>query len=135
VEETSTVGVVLNGDSESIPANAFLILDGAQVYPLTQGVVNIGRRPDNHLVFEDGRVSRVHAQLRAIKGHFVIFDLDSSGGTFVNGSRTGQATLFPGDVISLAGVNLVYGQEAGFNSDGHAGGTQPIVPFPSQGSD
>ncbi|MBK6645463.1 MAG: FHA domain-containing protein [Anaerolineales bacterium] len=47
----------------------------------------------------------------AIKGRFVVFDLNSTGGTFVNGQRTSQSVLYPGDVISLAGVALIFGQD------------------------
>jgi pSer/pThr/pTyr-binding forkhead associated (FHA) protein len=42
----------------------------------------------------------------------MLFDLDSSGGTFVNNKRIKQIALHPGDVISLAGVPLVYGHDA-----------------------
>lgn len=98
-------------DNESFPQNAFLIVDGVKVFPLRQSVVNIGRRLDNQLIIDDPRISRSHAQLRAIKGRFVIFDLNSTGGTFVNGQRTNQTVMYPGDVISLAGVPLVYGQD------------------------
>jgi pSer/pThr/pTyr-binding forkhead associated (FHA) protein len=66
---------------------------------------------ENQLVIDDPRVSRNHAQLRAIKGRFVLFDLNSTGGTFVNGQRTSQTVLYPGDVISLAGVALIFGQD------------------------
>jgi len=97
--------------SDSIPESAFLIVDGVKVFPLTQAVVNIGRRLDNQLVIDDPRISRNHAQLRAIKGRFVVFDLNSTGGTFVNGQRTSQSVMYPGDVISLAGVPLVFGQD------------------------
>lgn len=96
---------------ESFPQNAFLIVDGVKVFPLTESVINIGRRLDNQLVIDDPRISRNHAQLRAIKGRFVIFDLNSTGGTFVNGQRTSQSVMYPGDVISLAGVPLVFGQD------------------------
>ncbi|MBP8857500.1 MAG: FHA domain-containing protein, partial [Anaerolineaceae bacterium] len=73
-------------------------------------VINIGRREDNHLVIEDLRISRTHAQLRARMGKYVIFDLGSTGGTFVNGQRVTQAILAPGDVISLAGLTLIYSE-------------------------
>lgn len=97
--------------SENIPDNAFLIIEGVKVHPLNEPVVNIGRRLENQLVIDDPRVSRNHAQLRAIKGRFVLFDLNSTGGTFVNGQRTSQTVLYPGDVISLAGVALIFGQD------------------------
>jgi len=130
LEETSAVGISLDPESQFVPTGAFLILCDSQVYPLTRPVTNIGRRSGNHLVLDDPRVSREHAQLRVNKGRFVIFDLESSGGTFVNGTRIEQASLFPGDVISLAGVSLVFGQEAGFAEGHRPGGTQPLVPFP-----
>ena len=60
---------------------------------------------------DDPRVSRVHSQLRAVRGRYLLFDLDSTGGTFLNGERIRQALLSPGDVITLAGVPLVYGQD------------------------
>jgi pSer/pThr/pTyr-binding forkhead associated (FHA) protein len=98
-------------NTETIPENAFLIIEGVKVYPLKDTVVNVGRRLENHLVIDDPRISRNHAQLRAINGRYVLFDLNSTGGTFVNGQRTSQTVLYPGDVISLAGVALIFGQD------------------------
>jgi hypothetical protein len=110
---TSTIDLDIDipENENDFPANAFFIVSGNQTFPLTHSVVNIGRRPDNDLVIDDARISRLHAQLRAIKGHFVIFDLDSTGGTSVNGQKIHQWLLSAGDVISLAGIPLVYGQE------------------------
>lgn len=97
--------------ANKLPKNAFLIVDGNQVFPLNQTVINLGRRSDNHLVISDPRVSRTHAQIRAIRGQYVLFDLNSTGGTQVNGRRIHQWALKPGDVISLSGVALIYGEE------------------------
>lgn len=109
--QNTTMGVFPE-ENAGIPENAFLIVEGVKVHPLNESVVNIGRRLENQLVIDDPRVSRNHAQLRAIKGRFVLFDLNSTGGTFVNGQRTSQTVLYPGDVISLAGVALIFGQDA-----------------------
>ncbi len=112
-----TVGITpIKGDSvaektDVMPKNAYLIIDGVKVFPLKMPVINIGRRLTNQLVIDDPRISRTHAQLRAIKGRYVVFDLNSTGGTFVNGQRTNQTVLYPGDVISLAGVPLIFGQD------------------------
>lgn len=114
MEETKGLLNEQAGESDSgvhLPENAFLIIEGVKVYPLAQPVVNIGRRMDNQLVIDDPRVSRTHAQLRAINGRFVLFDLNSTGGTFVNGQRANQTVLYAGDVISLAGVALIFGQD------------------------
>jgi hypothetical protein len=92
-------------------SGAFLIVDGLQTYPLINQVIAIGRDPGNQLVLDDPRVSRTHAQLRVVQGQYVIFDLQSTGGTMVNGRFIQQQGLIPGDVISLAGLPLVYGVE------------------------
>jgi hypothetical protein len=110
---------------DCVPENAFIIVNGLETISLTQSVFNIGRRLGNDLVIEDTRISREHAQIRAVKGQYVIFDLNSTGGTFVNSVRISQQSLFPGDVISLAGVPLVYGQD---NPPAHAQ-TGPVEPF------
>jgi hypothetical protein len=113
--ETSSLALNLfsntNDFSDPLPLNAFLIVNGNHHYPLRNSVTNIGRRLDNHLVIDDPRVSRNHIQLRAVKGRFIIFDLNSTGGTYVNGKRVNKCILSPGDVISLAGFPLIYGQD------------------------
>lgn len=133
IGRTKTLIQELSAETDShadIPPNAFLIVDGTKIFPLKYAVINIGRRVDNHLMIDDPRVSRIHAQLRAINNRYVIFDLDSTGGTFVNGDRINKITLQPGDVISLAGVPLVFGQDAPTSSGDTQGTTHPPVPFP-----
>jgi hypothetical protein len=111
---------------EEAPARAaFLIVGGTKVFSLDHAVTNIGRRLDNHLVVDDPRVSRYHAQIRYVRGRFIIFDLNSTGGTFVNGQRTTQSVLYPGDVISLAGLPIVFGQDNPPPSTG-IGDTAPL---------
>jgi len=124
-----TLGIDSGATAESskgkIPSNAFLIVGGTQIVPLTRSVINIGRRLDNHIVIDDPRVSRAHAQLRIVKERFVLFDLNSSGGTFVNGERIDQSVLYPGDAISLAGVTLIFGQDLATGRLTSRGQTEP----------
>jgi len=94
--------------------NAFLILEGERTVPLTQPIISLGRRLDNHIILDDPRVSRAHAQLRARFGRYVLYDLGSTGGTYVNGQRVQECILRPGDVISLAGVPVIYGEDESF---------------------
>jgi pSer/pThr/pTyr-binding forkhead associated (FHA) protein len=110
---------------------AFLIVGGTKVYSLDHAVTNIGRRLDNHLVIDDPRVSRYHAQIRYVRGRFIIFDLNSTGGTFINGQRTTQSVLYPGDVISLAGLPVVFGQDNPPTSNS-TGDTTPLSPASSE---
>ncbi|SRR5258707_13286650 len=91
--------------------SAFLIIQGTKAVPLSQVIMKIGRSHDNSVVIDDPRISRHHAEIRLIKDHFILFDLGSSGGTYVNGQRSSQAMLYPGDVISLAGVEVHFASE------------------------
>ncbi len=126
---TAAFNVSAGSQSNTIPRNAFLIVEGNRVFALTQMVINIGRRSDNHLVLADPRVSRAHAQIRAIRGQYVLFDLNSTGGTMVNGRRINQCALKPGDVISLSGVPLIYGEELPDDDTYQIGFTGKMGPF------
>lgn len=94
-------------------SRAFLILHDRRHVLLTQPVVSIGRSLENDIVIEDRRVSRRHAQLRRRYDRYVLYDLGSQGGTRVNGHIVEECVLHSGDVISLAGVELIYGEEPG----------------------
>ena len=118
------------GPDHSIPENAFLVVRGTRSVPLTQDIIKIGRHHDNTIVIDDPRISRHHVELRAINGHFDVFDLNSTGGTFVNGMRTNQAILYHGDRLSLAGVELLFTQNAPFSGRG-----QQDTPIPLPASD
>jgi len=111
-----------------IPANSFLVIAGTKAIPLDKTVISIGRSHDNSLVLDDPRVSRHHVENRVIRDHFVLFDLNSSGGTYVNGQRIGQGLLYPGDLISLAGVNLVFMQGTHLPGRGAADGNTMVGP-------
>jgi hypothetical protein len=113
------------------PPGAFLVVDGKRHFPLSLQVINIGRRLDNHLVLDDPHVSRTHAQLRSQRGKYVLVDLNSTGGTRVNGNVVRQHTLRPGDVITIAGIELTYGQDPG----GPPESTPPYAPPFAQPSD
>jgi hypothetical protein len=111
----NTAALLLNLPTEpsaaALNASAFLILAGNQIFPLRETVTNLGRRSDNHLVIEDPRISRAHAQIRHTRDQYILFDLNSTGGTSVNGLRIHHCVLKAGDVISLAGVSLIFGLE------------------------
>ena len=92
-------------------SEAFLVIQN-QVFPLTREVTLIGRRLTNHLVVDDRRVSRMHAQIRSINNQFLLVDLKSTGGTFVNGEKIYQIALYSGDQISLAGIPISFVQDS-----------------------
>ncbi len=89
----------------------FLILEGERHVNLNQPSVSIGRALDNDVIIEDPRISRHHAQIRQRYGHLVLYDLDSSGGTRINGYPVEECVLHSGDVVSFAGVEVIYGED------------------------
>jgi hypothetical protein len=111
ITPTTEIDLEQTSEEEHVPQNAFLIINGTELIPLKKTVVNIGRRNDNNIILDDPYVSRLHAQLRATKGCYAIFDLSSSGGTKVNGQSIHHQILKPGDVIQISTYLLVYGQD------------------------
>jgi hypothetical protein len=81
---------------------------GERRVPLTASPVSLGRSLDNDVVVEHPRVSRRHAQLRQREGRWWLIDLGSANGTAVNDQPVSEAALLPGDVISLAGVEILF---------------------------
>ena len=76
----------------------------------------IGRQPDNNLVLRDNRASRTHARIVAENGHYVLEDLASRHGTFVNGERIARHILRNSDRIDLGvpeSYQLTFTLEAG----------------------
>src|SRR5512147_1961443 len=71
-------------------------------FPLEGDQLTIGRDSSNGVAINDAEVSRKHARLTFQGGKFVIEDLGSTNGTFVNGQRlTGPHVLKAGDVVAF----------------------------------
>ena len=51
------------------------------------GIVRLGRATDNDVVIANQRVSRYHAQLRWVESSWLVYDLDSTNGTWVDNQR------------------------------------------------
>jgi len=71
-------------------------------FPLEGDQLVIGRDSSNSVAINDAEISRKHSRLTFQGGKYVLEDLGSTNGTFVNGQRlAGQVVLKPGDVVSL----------------------------------
>src|SRR5262249_21076724 len=72
-----------------------------KTYVLNKDKFSIGRKPQNDLIFNLGDVSREHAIIEAAGEKFVIKDLGSRFGTFVNEKRVEQSALVHGDRVRI----------------------------------
>lgn len=82
------------------------------VYALDSDQIGIGRDSTNEIPVNDAEVSRRHARLTFQGGKYVLEDMGSTNGTFVNGQRlSGPRVLKSGEVISL-GEQIVFVYEA-----------------------
>lgn len=68
----------------------------------------IGRHPDNSLQLLDRIVSKNHATITAQGGQYVLKDLQSLNGTFLNGTRVYEHTLRHGDEVTMGNTRLVF---------------------------
>src|SRR5881409_1503374 len=91
---------------------SFLVKSGTlrgQRLQVRTPVANVGRADYNDLVLADGSVSTSHAKLQRREGVWVLVDLDSTNGTFVDGERVkGEAPLAPGATVRFGDVQLVF---------------------------
>jgi pSer/pThr/pTyr-binding forkhead associated (FHA) protein len=90
---------------------AFLIIGGSKLFSIDKPVIQIGRSLDNDLVLDYAQISRKHAEIKYSQSFYEITDLESMGGTFVNGDKITNKKLNKGDVITLVNLHLVFGQD------------------------
>jgi len=70
-------------------------------------VVRIGRAPDNEVVISDTSVSRNHLEIiKTDRGVFILKDLNSRNGTYVNGKKVNETTLQETDIIRIGNTTL-----------------------------
>ncbi len=84
---------------------------GAQVRTL-EALLRIGTDTGSDLVLTDPTVSRRHAEIERTSRGFVVRDLGSRNGTFLEGHQVLQAFLQPGDHLQLGKTRLVLKQQA-----------------------
>jgi hypothetical protein len=82
------------------------------IYPLEGELISIGREASNGIQINDAEISRRHARLQFQGGKYVIEDLGSTNGTYVNEQRLAAPyVLKQGDVVSF-GEQIVLGFES-----------------------
>lgn len=122
--DITSVGITGPGSSGSLPAvgsgvapdigpgEAVLVVQrgmgaGAS-YLLVGDLVTAGREPDSDLFLDDVTVSRRHAELRRMADGWLLRDVGSLNGTYVNREPVDSATLANGDEVQIGKFRLVF---------------------------
>ena len=77
-------------------------------FELADPILRLGRDASNLIQIHDTEVSRHHAEFRRSDDDFMLADLDSSNGTFVNGQRVRSHRLASGDQIQIGATLMLY---------------------------
>ena len=98
------------GEEPSSVAWVVVISDGAPGRNFHIGqMANIGRDATQcDVVLDDDSASAEHARIREEGGQYVLYDLASTNGTFVNGQRVQRMPLLDGDEIIIGRTKLVF---------------------------
>ena len=75
--------------------------------PLLPMTMTMGREHDNNIEIKDEDVARYHARISFQRGKYVLEDLKSASGTWINEKRIDEATLRHGDKIRVGGTEMM----------------------------
>ncbi|MFC2015789.1 FHA domain-containing protein [Chloroflexota bacterium] len=104
-----------------------------QVVPLEQPALSIGRGEENDLVLLEDGVSRRHARIQRVSQGWVLADLGSTNGTFVNGQPIGESYLLrPGDRVVIGSSQFEVRQATGAEAPSEAVGPPPRLAGPQR---
>lgn len=94
---------------EQIPSQqgVFLIVN-RQMIPVVKNKTTLGRHLENDIVFHEDFLSRYHAEIINEDGKYVLYDKNSTSGSFVNGKKIERCVLNSGDLISFANINIMF---------------------------
>ncbi|HMS49703.1 FHA domain-containing protein [Candidatus Neomicrothrix sp.] len=114
-EEVKRPGTILIGQKQDAPVCGWLVIMRGRRkghdFRIEKDSGVLGRAGKSDYVIEDDTVSSEHARIKLEDGVYVVYDLGSANGTYVNGERVHRAELTDGDVFKV-GETLVLFKEA-----------------------
>lgn len=120
------------------PSASLVVRQGTQAgmsFPVSGNQVVIGREEGLEVVLQDPESSRRHSRISWQGGSFVVEDMGSTNGTFVNGVQiTSPQILNPGDSIGIGQTILVFqvaGAQAGASYQVHQPAQAPAYAPPA----
>jgi pSer/pThr/pTyr-binding forkhead associated (FHA) protein len=94
------------------PGSALLVVlrgpGAGSRFLLDTDLVTVGRHPDSEIFLDDVTVSRQHAVFRRTSENYLVADVGSLNGTYVNRDRVDEVLLTNGDEVQIGKYRLVY---------------------------
>lgn len=113
LEELHIYNILIRNHNESAIIYAEPITENRQSYcklTVKSGTdIYIGRAESNDISYDNNFVSSKHAKLGFNNNQWIIEDLGSSNGTYVNGYRVNKRGLVPGDTVYILGFKVICG--------------------------
>lgn len=81
------------------------------IYKLDKESTTLGRNPQCSIFLNDMTVSRMHAQIDRIEGGFILKDVESFNGVWVNNQNIDSKTLKSGDFIQIGKFAFIFDEE------------------------
>ena len=110
--ETESRGAPVSGVDALPTGSALLVVkrgpNAGSRFLLDRDTTSAGRHPDSDIFLDDVTVSRRHAEFRRDGAEFVVVDVGSLNGTYVNRERVEAATLSNGDEVQIGKFRLVF---------------------------
>lgn len=110
--EGSTQEQPVSGVDGLPPGSALLVVrrgpNAGSRFLLDIPTTSAGRHPDSDIFLDDVTVSRRHAEFRRDAGEFVVVDVGSLNGTYVNREPVDTAVLANGDEVQIGKFRLVF---------------------------
>lgn len=117
---TMTVPTPIDGPAEEVqveldklPAGVGMLVvtrgpNSGSLFALDEPLVTAGRHPDSIIFLDDITVSRRHAEVRTVEGGYVVMDVGSLNGTYLNRQRVEKADLHDGDELQIGTFKLLF---------------------------
>ncbi len=98
---------------EALPAGSALLVvrrgpNSGSRFLLDSDVTTVGRHPGSDIFLDDVTVSRRHAEFRRAESDFVVRDVGSLNGTYVNRERIDETGLAGGDEVQIGKYRLIF---------------------------
>jgi len=95
-------------------------------FPINKDIMTIGRDVSCEILLNNEQVSRKHAELLRITDGYLLRDLGSTNGVFINGQRIQEKFLNPGDMITIGELQFLFQMP---------GARNPVITEPNLGQD